>query len=151
MSACGNQKAAFAAQRRSVHHKVDLWYRVRLAPHLSRPILQLAVFEHNPQPNIRHYGKREPTNLNYNPRFLKENRRVNLPINPRLRARSYERNGLIEAYQFTAMVISKMMNNATTAKAMVATEATPTPNPTAVDCTALPNAPCWLTGNGTGC
>ena len=47
-SAYGNPTAAFAAQRRSVHHKVDLWYRVRLAPHLSRAILQLALFERNP-------------------------------------------------------------------------------------------------------
>ncbi len=48
MSAYGNQKAAFAAQRRSVHRKDDLWCRVRLAPHLSRMSLQPTVFERNP-------------------------------------------------------------------------------------------------------
>lgn len=56
MSAYGNQKAAFAAQRRSVHHKVDLWYRVRLAPHLSRAILQLALFEQNPSKTPTNYS-----------------------------------------------------------------------------------------------
>ena len=46
-SACRNHKAALAAPRRSAHHEDDLWYRVRLAPHLSHLSLREGLFQSN--------------------------------------------------------------------------------------------------------
>lgn len=46
-SAYGNHETAFAAPRRSVHHNDALWYRVRRAPHLSRPPVQFSLYEGN--------------------------------------------------------------------------------------------------------